>query len=90
MLYHDGGIEEAEGRQHPWTVSTQNPEWKYYDFKQQPELVPQVIEDYKPFDQYEATQRFYEMVTWLNGDGSKFETSDARFPTLRYSLRKTD
>jgi hypothetical protein len=88
MLFHAGGLETAEGRHHPWTVSAENPEFKYYDFRKHPELIPRVLEDFRPFDQYDATQRFYEMVTWLNGDESKFETSDCRFDGIKPNTQK--
>lgn len=88
MLYIDEGLLQEPGRQHPWTVSAQNPEWKYYDFKKNPELIPQVLEDFKPFEHYAAIQRFYELVAWLNGPDSKFETSDARFDGIKPNTQK--
>ncbi len=88
MLFHDEGVLEAEGRHQPWTVSAQNPEFKYYDSRKNPELVSQVLEDFTPFNEYAAVQRFYEMVTWLNGDESKFETSDCRFDGIKPNTQK--
>jgi hypothetical protein len=59
--------------------STINPDWKYYDFKKNPELVSEVLEDFKPWAHYDSVQLFYEMLRWVNGPESKFETSDCGF-----------
>jgi hypothetical protein len=73
------GITQEGGRQHPWTASSRNAAFKYHDFKKQPELVSEVLEDFKPWEHYEAVQLFYEMLRWLNGEESKLETSDCGF-----------
>jgi hypothetical protein len=43
------GLADSTGRQHPWLHSTINPDWKYYDFKKNPEMVSEVLEDFKPW-----------------------------------------
>jgi hypothetical protein len=63
-------------REHPWTVVVANPEARYWDFKASPEQVPLVLEDFKPWSHYPAIPRFYELLTWLNGSGSIFESND--------------
>jgi hypothetical protein len=73
------GLADSTGRQHPWLHSTINPDWKYYDFKKNPELVSEVLEDFKPWAHYDSVQLFYEMLRWVNGPESKFETSDCGF-----------
>jgi hypothetical protein len=63
-------------REHPWTVVEANPEARYWDFRAQPEHIPLVLEDFKPWSRYPAIPRFYELLTWLNGTGSLFESND--------------
>ena len=64
------------GRQHPWTASVTNADWKYYDLKAQPELIRTVLEDFTPWNRYAAIVRFYELLEWLNGSESQFESND--------------
>jgi hypothetical protein len=35
-----------------------------------------VLEDFKPWARYSAIPRFYELLAWLNGDDSIFESND--------------
>jgi hypothetical protein len=46
-IVYEGGI-----RTHPWIDSVHNTDWKCYDFKQHPELVFEVLEDFKDWEQY--------------------------------------
>jgi hypothetical protein len=73
-IVYEGGI-----RTHPWIDSVHNTDWKYYDFKQHPELVSEVLEDFKDWEHYQATQTFYELVRWLNSKESALETDDCAF-----------
>src|ERR1039457_6696500 len=50
-------------REHPWTVVEANPEARYWDFRAQPEHIPLVLEDFKPWSRYPAIPRFYELLT---------------------------
>lgn len=63
-------------REHPWTVVEGHPGAKYWDFKAHPEKIPLVLEDFKPWQSYPAIQRFYELLLWLNGTDSSFESND--------------
>jgi hypothetical protein len=83
-----GGIEKQPGRHHPWTVSAQDPQFKYHDFKESPELIREVLEDFKPWERYQAIQLFYEMLEWLNGPESIFETSDCRLAGILPNTQK--
>jgi len=65
------------GRIHPWTASRTNPDWQYWDFRLQPELIPEVLEDFKPFERFQAIQTFYAFLRWLNGAASEFESNDS-------------
>ena len=64
------------GREHPWTPPDNNPEAKYCDFKAQPEQIPLVLEDFKPWAHYPGIPRFYELLAWLNGSESVLESND--------------
>ena len=69
----------SEGRQHPWTSGGEDESFKYYDFKRNPELIESVLEDFKPYENHSAVRRFYELLRYLNGPDSPFETSDCAF-----------
>jgi hypothetical protein len=65
-----------------WTVyecADKAHEGRYYNFIHHPELIPEVLEDFKPFADRESVQRFYEFLQWINGPDSKLETNDCSF-----------
>jgi hypothetical protein len=64
------------GRHHPWTIVTSDPTLQYRDFKTRPDLIRTVLEDFVPWAHYPAVIRFYEMLEWLNGPDSVFESND--------------
>ena len=69
-------VEDDVARFHPYDsggVGT------YYDFKKHPELIPKVLDDFKGWEQYEAIQVFFDLLRWINGPTSRFETSDCAF-----------
>lgn len=69
-------FEPGTGRAHPYQES----DWsKYYDFKKNPKLIPEVLEDFKPWAHYPAAQVFYNLLLWLNGVSSRLESSDCAF-----------
>ena len=49
----------------------QDPKAQYYDFQKNPELIEEVLEDFRPYEEHGAIKRFYSMVRWLNGPGSE-------------------
>jgi len=49
---------------------------RYYDFRAKPELIPVVLEDFRPWDAYDAVRSFYDLLAWINGEGSPFESND--------------
>ncbi len=65
-------------RTHPWDDCC-NGQGSYYDFKLRPELIPNVLEDFKPFENWLAVQSFYRLLEWLNGPKSNLETNDCAF-----------
>ena len=66
-------------RSHPWSTSTADPSHRYYDFRERPELIPVVLEDFRPWDGYVAIRSFYDLVAWINGPTSPFESNDSAF-----------
>jgi hypothetical protein len=66
-------------RVHPWTDATYSDESKYYDFRKNPELIPEVLEDFRPWSEYPAIQTFYDFLRWVNSDKSVLETNDSAF-----------
>lgn len=66
-------------RSHPWSTSTEHPAHRYYDFRSKPELIPAVLEDFRPWDGYAAIRSFYDLLAWINGKGSPFESNDCAF-----------
>jgi hypothetical protein len=62
-----------------WVVARSDPSNLYYDFTKSPELIPDVLEDFRPFAPWPAIQEFYTMLTEINGERSQFETNDSAF-----------
>ena len=83
------GFQMEEGlRTQPWTTAERDENERYYNFRQYPELIPEVLEDYKPWDRYEAVQRFYELIAWVNSEESRFESNDCAFHGPRENFQK--
>jgi hypothetical protein len=74
-------------RTHPWSGSLTDPAHRHYDLRGEPGLIRTVLEDWRPWEQYPATETFYRLVEWLNGPRSVLETSDCAFsgPTANES-----
>jgi len=69
----DGGV-----RQHPWGNSVADENGRYYDFKAEPHLIREVLEDFKPWEGHQAINEFYNLVEWINGPGANVESNDCR------------
>jgi hypothetical protein len=72
------GISDEYVRTQPWETSVCDPRGRHYNFREQPELIREVLEDFKPYDKSVSIQKFYEMLEWINGPTSNFESSDCR------------
>lgn len=79
IVYYDSRFEADGVRAHPWDHAERSEEERYYDFKEHPDLIPEVLEDYRPWARYQAIQTFYELLRWLNGEDSALESSDCAF-----------
>jgi hypothetical protein len=76
VVYYDETRVQPAPRCHPWVVGEMNTEFRYYDFKRNPELIPKVLEDFIPLAHFDAIQHFYEFLAWVNGPESQLETND--------------
>ena len=69
--------ERNQNRTHPWSKTEySNDGGAYYNFCDHPELIPEVLEDFRPHAHHEAVQVFYKFLSWANGDDSLLETAD--------------
>jgi hypothetical protein len=48
----------------------------YSNFIENPQLITEVLEDFKPYESKPAVQTFYSFLKWINGPDSSFETND--------------
>jgi hypothetical protein len=78
-VYKDFSRAYVEPRAHPWAFGGDNQEFRYYDFKQFPELIPTVLEDFRPYRERPAVQTFFEFLRWANSPESELETDDCLF-----------
>jgi hypothetical protein len=80
IIYFDEGeqahADALPGRYLPYADVEHDPDGAYYDFRAQPELIDQVLEDFSPFGDRAAVQRFYNLLRWINGTESPFESTD--------------
>jgi hypothetical protein len=79
LVYFDKNTQaklKSLGRQHPWTESSRDPGARFVDFKAEPHLIESTLSDFNRFRQFPAIPRFFDMMRWLNGPHSIFETND--------------
>ena len=69
----------GQRRSHPWSTSTGDLSHRYYDFRARPGLIPEVLEDFRPWEDYVAVRSFYDLLAWINGPASPFESNDCAF-----------
>jgi hypothetical protein len=68
--------QQGGGRYVPYASTPHDPAGSYYDFRAQPVLIDQVLEDFLPYAEWPAVGRFYELLRWINGQESIFESTD--------------
>jgi hypothetical protein len=73
------GAPFEQARSHPWTDSTGNPDFKYYDLTAAPEHIRSSLEDFQPWSHYAAIEDFYLFLESLNRRSSVFESNDCAF-----------
>lgn len=73
-------------RTHPYIDAENNESFKYYDFRANPELIRQKLEDFKPYDSHEAIQTFYRLLEWLNSEDSILESNDCAASLVKANI----
>jgi hypothetical protein len=73
------GVPFEQARSHPWTDSTGNPDFRYYDLTASPEHIRTSLEDFVPWSHYGAVEDFYLLLESLNRPRSAFESNDSAF-----------
>lgn len=69
-------------RTYPWTETEGYPDDRYYDFKANPKLITQVLDNFKgwsDWSEWEGVQIFYKLLEWLNGPDSRLESTGCGF-----------
>jgi hypothetical protein len=69
-------------RTYPWTENERDASDRYYDFKADPSLIPQALNNFKgwsDWSDWEGVRLFYELLEWLNGPDSRFESNGCGF-----------
>jgi hypothetical protein len=66
-------------RAHPWTTAENNARSRYVDFRAEPEKIATALEDFLPFADERAIQKFYDLLRWINGPDSLLESNDCAF-----------
>ena len=66
-------------RVHPWTIADNNPLYHYYNFRENPQLIRTVLEDFIPWNKWPAIETFYQIIEWINSIDSVLESNDCAF-----------
>ncbi len=74
-VYYDSGRTYPTPRLHPYAAAAAG-QSGYVDFMAQPDLIPHVLEDFRPFADKQAIQTFYEFLKWINSPQSQLATND--------------
>ena len=75
-LHYSENLSNGAGREQPWTTGETDKNFRYYNFRNSPELIESVLEDFSPLADYEAVGKFYELIRFLNGTEAAFESND--------------
>jgi hypothetical protein len=78
LIVPDDSKTQSGCRTHPWSRTEYIEDGgAYYDFKSRPDLIPEVLEDFRPHAKYDAIQQFYKFLRWINtSPQSSLETND--------------
>jgi hypothetical protein len=75
--FHDKKEGIGETRPHPWQRSLHDPNAKFADFLKRPDLVRTSLEDFVPYAAQPAIDRFFQLVEWMNGPDTLWETTES-------------
>ena len=78
-VYEHADPESMISRSHPWTDAVGNSAFRYTDFRAEPQLIRTALEDFTPWEAHAAVGTFYQLLEWLNGPRSIFESNDCAF-----------
>jgi len=78
-VYQHADPDSLALRSHPWRDAVDNPAHRYVDFVARPALIRSSLEDLRPWSRYPAIETFYQLLEWLNGSQSVFESNDCAF-----------
>ena len=56
-------VNEGDPRRHPYGSVQHDPEGKYYNFRSNPELITEALEDFTPWARHQAVQALYDLIT---------------------------
>ena len=63
-------------RTHPYAAVRHDAEGRYHDLKATPDLIADVLEDFRPHSAHAGVQHFYRLLRHINRPGAPFETTD--------------
>ena len=75
ITYYDKHRTFEALRLHPYT-SGGTAQSGYVDFKDEPERISSVLEDFTPHSEFPAIQTFYKLLKYINGTSSYLESCD--------------
>ena len=75
-------------RTQPYTTSNHRSPGKYYDLRAEPEKIRTHLEEFFPYSEYKSVQEFYDLLEWLNGEDSMYETTDCRLEELEKNKQR--
>ena len=75
-IYKHQNDEYRDRRVHPWDIAESNPLHRFYNFKENPNLIRTVLEDFIPWNKWPAVEKFYEIIEWINSKDSVYESND--------------
>jgi hypothetical protein len=79
QAYDHNDPNSTNARSHPWNVAEHDSTHRYYNFRENIGLIRSSLEDFKPWEHYPAIDSFYNLLEWLNGPDSVFESNDCAF-----------
>ncbi len=69
----------TEPRSHPWDHSLTDPRAKYADFLKEPHRIRTDLEDFVPYAHFGGIEQFYQLLEWMNGRSTIWETTECFF-----------
>lgn len=85
-----GSYDQGQIRDHPYDGAETDPAARFYNFRENPELIRCVLEDFKPYEKYPTVDYFYQLLEWINGPESIFESTDCRLRIRKRDIPSVD